>query len=57
MYWGYIRIIEQKMESPIVCQGIYWGYIRILLGLYKGTYRGCIGIMEQENGNYYTGVI
>ena len=30
LYWGYIGIMEKKMETTIAC----WGYIRFILGLY-----------------------
>ena len=42
LYWGYIRIMERKMETTIV----YWGYIRVILGLYRD--------IGKENGNYYS---
>ena len=28
LYWGYIRIVENKMETTI----IYWGFIGIIVG-------------------------
>ena len=27
LYWGFIRIMEKKMETTIM--GLYWGYITI----------------------------
>ena len=44
LYWGYIGIMEKKMETTIAC----WGYIRVILGLY--------GDNGKENGNYYNGL-
>ena len=35
-YWGYIGIMEKKMETtkpwPLLL-GLYWGNIRVILGL------------------------
>ena len=39
VYWGYIGIMEKKMETTIVYRGLYWGYI---------------WDNGKENGNYYS---
>ena len=46
IFWGYIGIMEKKMETTIV----YWGYIRIMEHKLETTivYRGYIGIMEKK---------
>ena len=41
VYWDYIRIMEQKMETTIV----YRGYIGIILGLYWGY----IGVFRKSS--------
>ena len=43
LYWGYIGIMEKKMETTIV----FRGYIGIILGLYRDN--------GKEHGNYYVG--
>ena len=44
MCWGYIGIMENKMETT----RIIGGYIRVIWGLYG--YWGCIGIIENKIG-------
>ena len=44
-YWGYIGIMEKKMETVI----LYRDYIEVILGLY--------GDNGKENGIYYNGVM
>ena len=46
LYWGYIGIMEKKMETTIV----YWGCIGIMEKKMETTivYWGCIGIMEKK---------
>ena len=39
LQWGYIEIMEKKMETTII-QGLCRGYIRVM----QGVYRGCIGL-------------
>ena len=41
IYWGYIRIMENKMETTIVC----WGYIGIMENKMETTIRAYIGII------------
>ena len=45
-YWGYIGVMENRMETTIV----YWGYIRIMENKMETTivYWGYIGIMEKK---------
>ena len=48
LYWGFIRIVENEMETTI----IYWGYIGIVVEKKMETtviYRGYIGDIL---GNY-----
>ena len=30
VYWGYIGIMEKKMETTILYLAIFWGYIGIM---------------------------
>ena len=46
LYWGYIGIMEKKMETL----GPFKGRYRVILGLYwgRGPYWGYIEIMEKK---------
>ena len=45
IYWGYIRIMENKMETTI-----YWGYIGIMENKMEATiYWGYIGVVPLPN--------
>ena len=53
-YWGYMGIMEKKVETTGIIWGLYRDYrvhirvyIRVLLGLYRDN--------GKENGNYYLG--
>ena len=30
MNWGYIGIMERRIETTIISYGIYWGYIGVI---------------------------
>ena len=47
--WNYVGIMEKKMETTGVIQGLYRGYMGVILGLYWAY----IGDNGKENGNYY----
>ena len=40
LYWGYIGVMEKKMETTVA----YWCNVRVILGLHWGN--------GKENGNY-----
>ena len=44
LYWGYVGIMEKKMETLGPFKGIHRGNIGVIWGLY----RGYVGIMEKE---------
>ena len=45
LYWGYMGIMEKKMETTRVIRVIYRDY---------GVYWGYMGNNGKENGNYYS---
>ena len=47
VYWGYIGIMEKKMETTIA---FIWGSKASIVSIWEVD----IGIMEKENGNYYS---
>ena len=45
-YWGYIGIMEKKMETTVVC----WGYVRVIVAYDTCKGRCCISASEQLPG-------
>ena len=48
LYWGYIGIMEKKMETTIV----YWGYTRVILGVSWGNVGVILGYIGAFLGQW-----
>ena len=51
VYWGFVGIMEERMETTIV----YWGFVGIMENQMETTivYWGYMGDNGKEKGNYY----
>ena len=51
--WGFIKMMDTKMENTIIFKGIYWGYIGITVFLFSF----CTGFRLTDVYAHYVGTI